>query len=174
MSYSGRFTITKEDNIQYNYFRMKRKLTGIALMTFLLLGVLIALIRYGQGISVMNAGVVGLIAGSVGAILMVAANLISVVVRVENQYKTGKMSDFSVQYSIDRDGVHAKSERGDTDFSWKQIYLARETRSAIYLIAGENRAVVIPKRQIASESELVTLRALLKKYIIDKRARAAK
>ena len=153
---------------------MKRKLTGIALMTFLLLGVLIALIRYGQGISVMNAGVVGLIAGSVGAILMVAANLISVVVRVENQYKTGKMSDFSVQYSIDRDGVHAKSERGDTDFSWKQIYLARETRSAIYLIAGENRAVVIPKRQIASESELVTLRALLKKYIIDKRARAAK
>ena len=153
---------------------MKRKLTGVALMTFLLLSVLIALIRYGQGISVMNAGVVGLIAGSVGAILMVAANLISVVVRVENQYKTGKMSDFSVQYSIDRDGVHAKSERGDTDFSWKQIYLARETRSAIYLIAGENRAVVIPKRQIASESELVTLRALLKKYIIDKRARAAK
>ena len=173
MSYSGRFTITKEDNIQYNYFRMKRKLTGIALMTFLLLGVLIALIRYGQGISVMNAGVVGLIAGSVGAILMVAANLISVVVRVENQYKTGKMSDFSVQYSIDRDGVHAKSERGDTDFSWKQIYLARETRSAIYLIAGENRAVVIPKRQIASESELVTLRALLRKYVVAGRAKIA-
>ena len=173
MSYSGRFTITKEDNIQYNYFRMKRKLTGIALMTFLLLGVLIALIRYGQGISVMNAGVVGLIAGSVGAILMVAANLISVVVRVENQYKTGKMSDFSVQYSIDRDGVHAKSERGDTDFSWKQIYLARETRSAIYLIAGENRAAVIPKRQIASESELVTLRALLRKYVVAGRAKIA-
>ena len=173
MSYSGRFTITKEDNIQYNYFRMKRKLTGIALMTFLLLGVLIALIRYGQGISVMNAGSVGLIAGSAGAILMVAANLISVVVRVENQYKTGKMSDFSVQYSIDRDGVHAKSERGDTDFSWKQIYLARETRNAIYLIAGESRAVVIPKRQIASESELVTLRALLKKYVVAGRAKVA-
>ena len=173
MSYSGRFTITKQDNIQYNYFRMKRKLTGLALMTFLLLGVLIALIRYGQGISVMNAGSVGLIAGSIGAILMVAANLISVVMRVENQYKTGKMSDFSVQYSIDRDGVHAKSERGDTDFSWKQIYLARETRNAIYLIAGENRAVVIPKRQIASESELVTLRALLKKYVVAGRAKVA-
>ena len=173
MSYSGRFTITKQDNIQYNYFRMKRKLTGLALMTFLLLGVLIALIRYGQGISVMNAGSVGLIAGSIGAILMVAANLISVVMRVENQYKTGKMSDFSVQYSIDRNGVHAKSERGDTDFSWKQIYLARETRNAIYLIAGENRAVVIPKRQIASESELVTLRTLLKKYVVAGRAKVA-
>ena len=173
MSYSGRFTITKQDNIQYNYFRMKRKLTGLALMTFLLLSVLIALIRYGQGISVMNAGSVGLIAGSIGTILMVAANLISVVMRVENQYKTGKMSDFSVQYSIDRDGVHAKSERGDTDFSWKQIYLARETRNAIYLIAGESRAVVIPKRQIASESELVTLRALLKKYVVAGRAKVA-
>ena len=83
------------------------------------------------------------------------------------------VGDFSVQYSIDRDGVHAKSERGDTDFSWKQIYLARETRNAIYLIAGENRAVVIPKRQIASESELVTLRALLKKYVVAGRAKVA-
>ena len=174
MSYSGRFTITKEDNIQYNYFRMKRKLTGITLMTFLLLSVLIALIRYGQGISVMNAGGVGLIVGSVGAILMVATNLISVIVRVENQYKTGKMSDFSVQYSIDRDGVHAKSERGDTDFSWKQIYLARETRSAIYLIAGENRAVVIPKGQITSDGELNTLRTMLRKYVAAGRARIAK
>ena len=173
MTYSGRFTITKQDNIQYNYFRMKRKLTGVALMTFILLGVLITLIRYGQGITVTNAGIVGLIAGVSGAALMVAVNLISVVVRVEKQYKTGKMSDFSVQYSIDRDGVHAKSERGDTDFTWKQIYLARETRNAIYLIAGENRAVVIPKRQIASESELVTLRALLKKYVVAGRAKVA-
>jgi hypothetical protein len=173
MSYSGRFTITKQDNIQYNYFRMKRKLTGLALMTFLLFGILITLIRYGQGISVMNAASVGLITGSAGAVLLVAASLISVVMRVENQYKAGKMSDFSVQYSIDRDGVHAKSERGDTDFSWKQIYLARETRNAIYLIAGENRAVVIPKRQIASESELVTLRALLRKYVVAGRAKVA-
>ena len=173
MTYLGRFTITKQDNIQYNYFRMKRKLTGVALMTFILLGVLITLIRYGQGISVTNAGVVGLIAGISGAALMVAVNLISVIVRVEKQYKAGKMSDFSVQYSIDRDGVHAKSERGDTDFTWKQIYLARETKNAIYLIAGENRAVVIPKRQIASESELVTLRALLKKYVVAGRAKVA-
>ena len=173
MTYSGRFNITKQDNIQYNYFRMKRKLTGLALMTFILLSVLITLIRYGQGISVLNAGTVGLIAGSSGAALMVAVNLISVLVRVEKQYKAGKMSDFSVQYSIDRNGVHAKGERGDTDFTWKQIYLARETKNAIYLIAGENRAVVIPKRQIASESELVTLRALLKKYVVAGRAKVA-
>ena len=173
MTYSGRFTITKQDNIQYNYFRMKRKLTGVALMTFILLGVLITLIRYGQGIPVMNAGVVGLVAGISGAVLMVVINLVSVVVRVNKLYKTGKMSDFSVQYSIDRDGVHAKSERGDTDFSWKQIYLARETKHTIYLIAGENRAAVIPKRQVASESELVTLRALLKKYVVAGRAKVA-
>ena len=173
MTYSGRFTITKQDNIQYNYFRMKRKLTGVALMTFILLGVLITLIRYVQGIPVMNAGVVGLVAGISGAVLMVVINLVSVVVRVNKLYKTGKMSDFSVQYSIDRDGVHAKSERGDTDFSWKQIYLARETKHTIYLIAGENRAAVIPKRQVASESELVTLRALLKKYVVAGRAKVA-
>jgi hypothetical protein len=173
MTYSGRFTITKQDNIQYNYFRMKRKLAGIAIMTFVILGVLVTLIRYGQGISVANAGGVGLIAAATGAIAMIAFNLISVVVRVNNHYKKGEMGDFSVQYSIDRNGVHAKSDRGDTDFTWKQIYLARETRNAIYLIAGEKRAVVIPKAQIASESELANLRSLLHKYVVAGRAKVA-
>ncbi len=173
MTYSGKFTITKQDNIQYNYFRMKRKLAGLAIMTFVLLGVLVTLIRYGQGISLVNAGGVGLIAAFTGAIVMVVFNLVSVVTRVNNHYKKGEMADFSVQYSIDRNGVHAKSERGDTDFTWKQIYLARETKNAIYLIAGEKRAVVIPKSQIASESELVTLRALLRKYVYAGRAKVA-
>lgn len=173
MTYTGRFTITKQDNIQYNYFRMKRKLGGLAIMTFVILGVLVMLIRYGQGISVMNAGVVGLIAAATGAVLMVAFNLISVQVRVNNHYKKGEMADFSVQYSIDRNGVHVKSERGDTEFTWKMIYLARETKDAIYLIAGEKRAVVIPKAQIASESELETLRSLLRKYVVAGRAKVA-
>ena len=173
MTYSGRFTITKQDNIQYNYFRMKRKLTGLALMTFILLGVLVTLIRYGQGISVANAGVVGLIAGVVGAALMVAVNLVSVVLRVNNLYQQGKMSDFTVHYIIDKNGVHAKSERGDTDFGWNQIYLARETRNAIYLVAGEKRAVVIPKGQIANDGELNAIRALLKKYVVAGRAKVA-
>ena len=173
MSYSGMFTINKQDNIQYNFFRMKRKLAGIAIMTFIILAILLVLIRYAQGISVTSAMLSALIVAIVGTAFMVGANIASVVMRVNKLYKTGKMSDFSVQYSIDRDGVHAKSERGDTDFSWKQIYLARETRSAIYLIAGENRAAVIPKRQIASESELATLRALLKKYVVAGRAKVA-
>ena len=173
MTYSGRFTITKKDNIQYNYFRMKRKLAGLAIMTFILMGLLVTLIRYGQGISVANAGGIGLIAAASGAALMVAFNLISVVVRVNNEYKTGKMSDFAVQYSVDKNGVHAKSERGDTDFTWKMIYLARETKDAIYLIAGEKRAVVIPKSQIASESELAALRTLLHKYVVAGRAKVA-
>ena len=173
MTYSGRFTITKQDNIQYNYFRMKRKLGGLAIMTFIILGLLVTLIRYGQGISVVDAGGVGLIAAFVGAVGIVVFNLLSVVSRVNNHYKKGEMSDFSVQYTIDRNGVHAKSDRGDTDFEWKQIYLAKETQNAIYLVAGEKRAVVIPKSQIASESELETLRSLLRKYVVAGRAKVA-
>ena len=173
MSYSGMFTINKQDNIQYNFFRMKRKLAGIAIMTFVMLALMLMLIRYAQGISVTSAILSALIVAIFGTVLMVGVNIASVVLRVNKLYKTGKMSDFSVPYSIDRNGVHAKGERGDTDFTWKQIYLARETKNAIYLIAGENRAVVIPKRQIASESELVTLRALLKKYVVAGRAKVA-
>ena len=152
---------------------MKRKLAGIAIMTFVMLAIMLMLIRYAQGIPVTSAILSALIVAIFGTVLMVGVNIASVVLRVNKLYKIGKMSDFSVQYSIDRNGVHAKGERGDTDFSWKQIYLARETKNAIYLIAGENRAVVIPKRQIASESELVTLRALLKKYVVAGRAKVA-
>ena len=171
MTYSGRFNITKQDNIQYNYFRMKRKLTGLALMTFILLGVLVTLIRYGQGISVANAGSVGLIAAVSGAALMVAFNLVSVVLRVNKLYKKGQMADFTVHYIIDKTGIHAKSERGDTDFAWKQILYARETAHTFYLIAGENRAVVIPKSQIANDGELNMLRALFEKYIVNRVAK---
>ena len=173
MSYIGKFIINKQDNIDYNFFRKRRKLAGVAIMTFIILALMLALIRYAQGISVTSAVFSALIVAVVGTVFMVGANIVAVIMRVNKLYKTGKMSDFSVQYIIDRNGVHAKSERGDTDFSWKQIYLARETKSAIYLIAGENRAVVIPKRQIESESELANLRALLRKYVTADRAKVA-
>jgi hypothetical protein len=164
MSYSGTFTITKQDNIQYNYFRIKRKLVGIALMTFTILALMLALIRYAQEVPLTNALASALIVAIVGTAIMVGANVLSVVMRVNKLYKTGKMSDFTVHYIIDKNGIHAKSERGDTDFDWKQILLARETSSAIYLIAGEKRAVVIPKGQIANDGELNMIRALLRKY----------
>ena len=174
MTYSGKFTIQKEDNLYYNFFRMKRKLTGLALMTFIILALLLVLVRYAQGLPVTNSLSSALIVAVIGTVLMVSLNILSVVLRVNNLYKKGKMSDFSVYYTIDKSGVHAKSERGDTDFAWKQILLARETNHAIYLIAGENRAVVIPKKQILNDGELNILRAMLRKYVAAGRARVAK
>jgi len=174
MSYSGTFTITKQDNIQYNYFRIKRKLVGIALMTFIILALMLALIRYAQEVPLTNALASALIVAIVGTAVMVGANVLSVVMRVNKLYKTGKMSDFTVHYIIDKNGIHAKSERGDTDFIWKQILLARETSSAIYLIAGDKRAVVIPKGQIANDGELNMIRALLRKYVTEGRVFVAR
>ena len=173
MTYAGKFTITKADNMHYNYFRMKRKLAGLALMTFIILIALLALVRYAQGIPVTDSLFSAFLVAIIGAVLVIGLNLLSVVLRVNKLYKQGKMSDFSVFYTVDKNGVHAKSDRGDTDFSWKQIYLARETRNAFYLIAGENRAAVIPKGQIASQSELETLRSLLRKYVVAGRAKVA-
>ena len=174
MSFSGKFTITKQDNIQYNFFRMKRKLAGIAIMTFVILAVMLALVRYAQGVSITSSLTSALIVAVVGVILMVGINIFSVIARVNSLYKRGQMSDFTVHYIIDKTGIHAKSERGDTDFAWKQILLARETNHAIYLIAGENRAVVIPKGQITSDGELNTLRTMLRKYVAAGRAMVAK
>ena len=174
MVYSGQFTIQKQDNLHYNFFRMKRKLTGLALMTFIILALLLALVRYAQGLPITDSLFSALLVAVIGTVLMVSLNILSVVLRVNKLYKTGKMSDFTVYYTLDKSGIHAKSERGDTDFAWKQILLARETNHAIYLIAGENRAVVIPKGQIANDGELNTLRAMLHKYVAAGRARVAK
>ena len=171
MSFSGKFTITRMDNIQYNFFRMKRKLAGIAIMTFVILALLLSLVRYAQGASITSSLTNALIVAVVGTILMVSINILSVVLRVNKLYKKGQMADFTVHYIIDKTGIHAKSERGDTDFAWQQILCARETAHAFYLIAGENRAVVIPKSQIANDGELNMLRALFEKYIVNRAAK---
>ena len=171
MSFSGKFTITKQDNIQYNFFRMKRKLAGIAIMTFVILGVLLALVRYAQGVPITSSLTSALIVAVIGTVLMVTINIVSVVFRVNNLYKKGRMVDFTVHYIIDKTGIHAKSERGDTDFAWKQILYARETAHAFYLVAGENRAVVIPKSQIANDGELNMLRSLFGKYVVNRAAK---
>lgn len=174
MSFSGKFTITKQDNIQYNYFRMQRKLTGLAAMTFVILALLIALIRYGQGVSIQSAVLGALAVAAGGAALLIGFQMLSVVFRVNGLYKKGTMSDFTVHYVVDQTGIHAKSERGDADYAWKQILLARETRHAFYLIAGKDRAVVVPKGQLAGEKELNALRALFRKYVAAGRAQVAK
>lgn len=174
MTYSGKFVITKEDNLHYNFFRMKRKLVGLALMTFVILALLLALVRYAQGLPVTDSLFSALLIAVIGTALLVGLSLLSVVRRVSKLYRSGKMSDFTVYYIVDKSGIHAKSERGDTDFAWKQILLAKETAHAIYLVAGENRAVVIPKRQIANDGELSALRALLRKYVATGRAKVAK
>lgn len=174
MTYSGKFTINKQDNLHYNFFRMKRKLAGLAIMTFVLITAMIALVRYAQGIPVTSSLRSALLVAVVGTVLMVGFNLISAVVRLNRLYKNGKMSDFTVYYTVDQSGIHAKSERGDTDFVWKQILLAKETIHAFYLVAGEKRAVVIPKKQIKNDGELNTLRALFRKYVAAGRAKLAR
>ena len=174
MSFSGKFTITKQDNIQYNYFRMQRKMKSLSVMTFAILAMLIALIRYGQGISIADSLVVALAVAAAGTALMIGFSMISVVFRVNGLYKNGKMADFTVHYIVDKTGIHAKSERGDADYAWKQILLVRETGHAFYLIAGQNRAVVIPKSQIANDGERSVLRALFRKYVAAGKVKIAK
>ncbi len=165
MTYSGKFTITKADNMHYNYFRMKRKLTGLALMTFVILIALLALVRYSQGIPVSDSIFSAFLVAMIGAVFVIGLNLLSVVLRVNNLYKQGKMSDFNVLYTVDKNGVHAKSDRGDTDFSWKQITLVRETTHAFYVVISDTRASVMPKRQILNDGELAILRAMFRKYV---------
>ena len=72
MVYSAKFTINKQDNLHYNFFRMKRKLTGLALMTFIILALLLALVRYAQGLPITDSLSSALLVAVIGTVLMVS------------------------------------------------------------------------------------------------------
>ena len=47
--FSGQFTITKKDNLRYNFYSMRKKLLSTSVLVFVIIGAMIGFLRYGQG-----------------------------------------------------------------------------------------------------------------------------
>ena len=167
------FTITKKDNLRYNFLLTRKRLFSTALLTVALMGGMLALIQYAQGKEPMDALLSGGLIGLGAALLFLAAGILSTVLRVGSLYKSGALKNFDVTFTIDKAGIHSKNESGDADLPWGRVRQIRETRGTIYVFYAKDRANVIPIGQL-SAADAASLRTQIGKFYLQAREKAQK
>ncbi|MEZ4510202.1 MAG: YcxB family protein [Eubacteriales bacterium] len=163
--FSGSFTITKKDNLRYNFFLMRKKLVATSILVFVIIFAMIGLVKYAQGVGLTAAILNGALMAVVGVLILVGINIAAAVWRINGYYKQKKLTDFSVTFTADKAGIHSVSERGDSDLPWNRIVEVRETRHAFYIFITDSHANVMPKEQFANASDAEVFRALLEKNV---------
>ena len=163
--FSHTFTITKKDNLRYNFFLMRKKLIATSALVFVIIAAMIGLLKYAQGASISLALINAFVMAVVGTLILIGINLVTTVVRMNGYYKQKKLSDFTVTFTTDKDGIHAKSERGDSDLPWNRIVAVHETGHAFYIFITEAHANVLPKDQLSNEAEVALFRTLLEQNV---------
>ena len=157
------FTITKKDNLRYNFLLSQKRLVGASLMTLAIIGGIIALIRYAQGSTPVDALLQGVLLGVAAAALFFSSNVLSTYMRISKLYKNKTLTDFSVDFTVDKTGIHSVSDLGDATLLWKNVKFIRETKTAIYVFYDKTRANVMPKGQLPP-ADVKTLRSTLALY----------
>lgn len=164
------FTITKKDNLRYNFLLSQKRLFSASLMTLAIIGGIIALIRYAQGSAPMDALLQGVLLGVAASALFFTSNVLSTYLRISKLYKNKTLTDFSVDFTVDKAGIHSVSDHGETTLLWQNVKFIRETKTAFYVFYEKTRANVIPKEQLTPE-DVRALRSSLALYY--KKARTA-
>lgn len=164
------FTITKQDNLRYNFLLSQKRLFSASLMTLAIIGAIIALIRFSQGSSAASALLQGVLLGVAAAALFFTSNVLSSYLRVNKLYKNKTLTDFSVDFTVDKTGIHSVSDLGEATLLWKNVKFIRETKTAFYVFYDKTRANVMPKGQLSPE-DAKELRSTLALYY--KKTRAA-
>lgn len=171
MQYQGHFTITKKDNIDFNLLLMRRKLVATSLVVFVIIGGAVGLVRYSQGTQLAASILEALLTGVCGVVLLTAINLIFMLLRINGLYKSKQLTDFSFDVVVDKDGVHSRSDRGNSDVPWTRILSIVETVKAYYIFITDSNANVLPKAQIADASGADSLRKLFLKNMPAKKCK---
>jgi hypothetical protein len=169
--FSGQFTITKRDNLRFNFFLMRKKLLATGALVFVIIAAMVGILKYAQGAGLQAAILNGLLMAAAGTLFLIGINVITTVMRINSFYKQKKLTDFSVAFTADKTGIHATSDRGDSDLPWNRIVEVRETAHAFYIFITESHANVMPKDQFANAADIVTFRSLLTKNMEARRLR---
>lgn len=163
--FSGQFTITKKDNLRYNFFSMRKKLISTSILVFVIIGAMVGLLRYGQGYGIQAAVLNGLLMAVSGTAILLVINVVATILRINSFYQQKKLTDFSVTFTADKTGIHAISDRGNADLEWNRIVAVRETRNAFYIFITDSYANVMPKDQSTGEESFALLRKLLYQHV---------
>lgn len=163
--FSGQFSITKKENLRYNFFLMRKKLIATSIMVFVIIGAMVGFVRYAQGTDLSLAIVNGLLMAILGTVILVGINVITTILRINSMYRQKKLTDFAVTFTADQTGIHAVSDRGNSDLAWNRIVAVHETRNAFYIFITESYANVMPKDQIPDARAMEAFRALLVAHV---------
>lgn len=163
------FIITKQDNLRYNFLLSQKRLFSASLMTLAIIGAIIALIRFSQGSMPVDALLQGVLLGVAAAALFFTSNVLSSYLRVNKLYKNKTLTDFSVDFTVDKAGIHSVSDLGEATLLWKNVKFIRETKTAFYVFYDKTRANVMPKGQLSPE-DAKELRSTLALYYKKTRA----
>lgn len=163
--FSQTFTIAKKDNLRYNFFLMQKKLIATSALVFVIIAAMIGLLKFAQTQSVSVALINALIMAVAGTLVLIGINIITTVTRINKFYKQKMLTDFTVTFTTDKTGIHAASERGDSDLAWNRIVEVRETNHAFYVFITDSHANVLPKDQFSGEEQIKIFRTLLEKNV---------
>jgi hypothetical protein len=167
--FSGSFTITKKDNLRFNFFLMRKKLIATSALVFVIIFAMVGLLKYAQGAGVLSAILNGALMSVVGIVILVGINVATAVMRINRFYTQRKLTDFTVSFTADKAGIHSFSERGDSDLPWNRILEVRETLHAFYIFITDSHANVMPKDQFANPKDAETFRSLLEMNVAKSR-----
>lgn len=163
------FLIMKQDNLRYNFLLSQKRLFSASLMALAIIGGILALIRYAQGSAPVDALLQGVLLGVAAAALFFASNVLSTYLRINKLYKNKTLTAFSVDFTVDKTGIHSVSDLGETTLLWQNVLFIRETKTAFYVFYEKTRANVMPKGQLSPE-DAKELRSALALYYKKSRA----
>ena len=89
--FSGQFTITKKDNLRYNFYSMRKKLISTSILVFVIIGAMVGLLRYGQGYSLSSAVLKALVTAVAGTAVLLGINVVTTILRMNSFYKQKKL-----------------------------------------------------------------------------------
>ena len=175
MEYKGHFTISKKDNIDFNFLLMKNRLIRSTVIVFIVIVMLVTLLNYAlKAMPLQGALLQGLLMGGIGIVLMLAINIGSMYTRINAMYRKNQIQDFTFDVVVDKNGFHAKSNRGDSDIPWERILSLQETKNAFYVFITENNANVLPKSQMQLPADAARIRQIAEKFLPANRCKCKK
>ena len=166
MQFHGVFKIGRKENIQYNLFVSQTRLIIMTVVVFVLIALMLGVTNYAQIHSLPDTLLFSLALALGGSVLFIVLNVVMLIFRINKSYKEKKAYDFTQDITIDKEGVHASSERGGALLKWKNIEKVRESGRSFYLFLSKTQAYVLPKYQLENpEADAAQIRELFRKHL---------
>lgn len=79
--------------------------------------------------------------------------------------KSNKLYKYEQTYRFDAEGIFNKSEVGEAQIKWNDLYKVAETKKVFLLYISRYQAFIIPKKEIKEDKEIQYLKDLLRKSV---------